>query len=206
MKHETLIRQLTLSEKCALLSGKDVWHTKGVERLGIQPVCLSDGPSGVRKQAGRGDRLGQHESLPATCWPTAATLANSWSPELCAKVGAALGQEAAAQGVGVLLAPGLNIKRSPLGGRNFEYYSEDPYLAGKMAAAFIRGVQNQGVAACPKHLAANNQELLRMNSDSEVDERTLREIYLTNFEIAVTEGRPKAIMTAYNRVNGGLRQ
>jgi len=202
MKYKSVIQLMTLPEKCGMLSGLDMWHTKAIRHLGIQSVCLADGPSGLRKQAGKGDRLGLNASVPATCWPAAAAVACSWDPELAAQVGTAIGLEAIAQGVGVVLAPGLNIKRSPLYGRNFEYFSEDPYLAGKMAAAFIRGLQSQKVAACPKHFAVNNQELLRMASDSQVDERTLREIYLTNFEIAVKEGQPKALMTSYNRVNG----
>ncbi|MEG0598438.1 MAG: glycoside hydrolase family 3 N-terminal domain-containing protein, partial [Oscillospiraceae bacterium] len=154
------------------------------------------------KQAGDTDHLGLNASLPATCFPTAATVANSWNPELGEKIGQALGDEAVSQRVNVLLGPGLNMKRSPLCGRNFEYFSEDPYLAGKMAAAYIRGIQSRGISACPKHFAANSQELLRMSSDSVVDERTFHEIYLTGFEIAVKEGHPKTIMSAYNMING----
>ena len=202
MKHEDIIRQMTLEEKCFLLSGKDFWQTRSVERLGLTNMTLSDGPHGVRKQAGAGDQLGLNPSLPATCFPTAAAIANSWDPALGEEIGACLGEEAASQGVGVLLGPGLNIKRSPLCGRNFEYFSEDPYLAGKMAAGYVRGIQKNGVSACPKHFACNSQELRRMASDSVVDERTLREIYLTGFEIAVKESRPRAIMSSYNRVNG----
>ena len=145
---------------------------------------------------------GAESLLPATCFPTAATVANSWNPALGEEIGECLGEEAASQGVGVLLGPGLNIKRSPLCGRNFEYFSEDPYLAGKMAAGYIRGIQKNGVAACPKHFAVNSQELRRMASDSVLDERTLREIYLTGFEIAVKEGGAKSIMSSYNRING----
>ena len=163
---------------------------------------LSDGPSGLRKQEGEGDHLGLNASVKATCFPSAATVANSWDPELAEKVGEALGREAAAKEVGVLLGPGLNVKRSPLCGRNFEYFSEDPYLAGKMAAAYIRGIQSMGISACPKHFAANAQEMHRMANDSVVDERTLRELYLTNFEIAIREGQPKTLMTSYNAVNG----
>ncbi len=202
MKHEDLIRQMTLEEKCYLLSGKDFWQTRSVERLGVPSMTLSDGPHGIRKQEGEGDQLGLNGSLPATCYPTAATIANSWDPALGEEIGEYLGIEAASQGVCVLLGPGLNIKRSPLCGRNFEYFSEDPYLAGKMAASYIRGIQKNGVAACPKHFAANSQELRRMASDSVMDERTLREIYLTGFEIAVKEGGAKSIMSSYNRVNG----
>lgn len=202
MKYEVLVSQMSLEEKCYLMSGKDFWQSRSVERLGIPNMTLSDGPHGIRKQEGAGDQLGLNGSLPATCYPTAATIANSWDPGLGEEIGRYLGNEAAEQGVDVLLGPGLNIKRSPLCGRNFEYFSEDPYLAGKMAAGYIRGIQENGVAACPKHFAANSQELRRMASDSVMDERTLREIYLTGFEIAVKEAHPKSIMTSYNRVNG----
>ena len=202
MKHADLINHMTLEEKASLLSGRDVWHTRAVERLGIGSIALSDGPSGLRKQAGEGDHLGLNESTKAACIPSAATIANSWSPAVAEAMGAAAGADAAAQDVQVLLGPGLNTKRSSLCGRSFEYYSEDPYLAGKLAAGFIRGVQSTGVSACAKHFVANSQELLRMHSDSVMDERTLRELYLTNFEIAVKEGRPRSIMTSYNRLNG----
>ena len=202
MKHEELIRQMTLEEKCHLLSGRDFWQTQSVKRLGVESMTLSDGPHGIRKQAEGGDQLGLGGSLPATCYPTAATMANSWDPALGEELGKMLGEEAASQDVCVLLGPGLNIKRNPFCGRNFEYFSEDPYLAGKMAAGYIRGIQANGVSACPKHFAANNTELRRMASDSVMDERTLREIYLTNFEIAVREGHPKSIMSSYNMVNG----
>ena len=193
---------MTLEEKAALLSGKGEWQTWDLERLGIASMFCSDGPHGIRKQAGAGDHLGLNPSLPATCFPTAATVANSWDEELGEEIGKALGEEASVQGVHVVLGPGLNIKRSPLCGRNFEYFSEDPYLAGKMAAGYIRGIQSQGVYACPKHFAVNSQELRRMAMNAVVDERTLREIYLTGFEIAVKEGGAKAIMTSYNQVNG----
>lgn len=202
MNVKELIKKLTLEEKAALLQGKTMWTTWGIPRLGIPSIFLSDGPHGLRKQSGAADNLGLNESVPATCFPTAVTMANSWDTELGEKLGEYLGIEAAANDVNILLGPGLNIKRSPLCGRNFEYFSEDPYLAGKMAAAYIRGIQSKGVAACPKHFAANSQELRRMSTDSVIDERTLREIYLTNFEIAVKEGAPKSIMSAYNRVNG----
>ena len=202
MKHEDILNKLTLTQKVALLSGRDIWSTYAFPQAGVPSMVLSDGPHGVRRQAGAGDHLGLNPSLPATCFPTAAGLANSWDPALAEEMGAAIGQEAACQGVGTLLGPGLNIKRSPLGGRNFEYFSEDPYLAGKMAAGLIRGIQQNGISACPKHFAANSQELLRMSSDSVVDERTFREIYLTGFEIAVKEGRPRSIMSSYNKVNG----
>lgn len=202
MKHGTIIKNMTVEEKAAFLSGKNEWQTRDFPRLGISSILCSDGPHGVRKQAGAGDHLGLNPSLPATCFPTAATVAGSWDEELAREVGQALGEEAAALGVDVLLGPGLNIKRSPLCGRNFEYFSEDPYLSGKMAAAYVKGIQSQGVYACPKHFAVNSQELRRMAMDSVVDERTLREIYLTGFEIAVKEGGAKALMTSYNQVNG----
>ena len=202
MKHPDIIKQLTLEEKCHLLSGRDFWQTQSVKRLGIENMTLSDGPHGIRKQEGAGDQLGLNGSVPATCYPTAATMANSWDPALGEELGKMLGEEAASQDVCVLLGPGLNIKRNPFCGRNFEYFSEDPYLAGKMAAGYIRGIQANGVSACPKHFAANNTELRRMASNSVMDERTLREIYLTGFEIAVTEAHPKSIMSSYNMVNG----
>ena len=193
---------MTLEEKAAILSGSSEWTSREIKRLGIPSIFCSDGPHGIRKQAGEGDHLGLNPSLPATCFPTAATIANSWDPELGEEVGRALGEEASVQEVNVLLGPGLNIKRSPLCGRNFEYFSEDPYLAGKMAASYVRGIQSQGVYACPKHFAVNSQELRRMAMNAVLDERTLREIYLTGFEIAVKEGGAKAIMTSYNQVNG----
>lgn len=202
MKHEDIIQNMTTEEKAALLSGASEWTTREISRLGIPAIFFADGPHGIRKQAGAGDHLGLNPSLPATCFPTAATVANSWDEALGEAIGKALGEEAAAQGVHVLLGPGLNIKRSPLCGRNFEYFSEDPYLAGKMAAAYIRGIQSQGIYACPKHFAVNSQELRRMAMNAVLDERTLREIYLTGFEIAVKEGHAKAIMTSYNEVNG----
>ncbi|MBY5034111.1 glycoside hydrolase family 3 C-terminal domain-containing protein [Streptococcus gallolyticus] len=202
MKHQVIIQQLTLEEKAALMAGKSVWETKDYTEKGVPSIFISDGPHGIRKQEGEGDHLGLNASVPTTCFPTAATLANSWNPDLVEEVGSALGAEASSLDVNMVLGPGLNIKRSPLCGRNFEYYSEDPYQAGKMAAAMIRGLQSQGVAATPKHFAVNSQELRRMASDSIVDERTLREIYLTGFEIAVKEGNPKAIMSAYNKING----
>lgn len=202
MKHRAIIEKMTLEEKTAVLSGKNTWETRAVKRLEIPSIALSDGPHGIRKQAGAGDHLGLNASLPATCFPTAATIANSWDEGLGEALGQALGEEAAAQVVDILLGPGLNIKRSPLCGRNFEYFSEDPYLAGKMAASYVRGIQSRGVHACPKHFAVNSQELRRMAMNAVVDERTLREIYLTGFEIAVKEGGARSIMTSYNQVNG----
>lgn len=202
MKHRDIIEEMTLEEKAAILSGKSEWESRGVLRLNIPSIFLSDGPHGIRKQEGAGDHLGLNDSVPATCFPTAATIANSWDETLGEEVGKALGEEALEQGVNVLLGPGLNMKRSPLCGRNFEYFSEDPYLAGKMAASYVKGIQSQSVAACPKHFAVNSQEERRMAMNSVVDERTLREIYLTGFEIAVKEGKAKSIMTSYNEVNG----
>ena len=199
---ELLLKKLTLEEKCALLSGAETFKTRGMPEHGIPQIWLSDGPHGLRKQAGESDHLGLNPSVPATCFPTAATVACSWDPALGEEIGAALGEEAAAQEVSVVLGPGLNMKRNPLCGRSFEYFSEDPYLAGKLAAGYIRGIQSKGVAACPKHFAVNSQETRRMASDSIVDERTLREIYLTGFEIAVKEGHLRSIMSSYNLVNG----
>lgn len=199
---ELLLKKLTLEEKCALLSGAETFKTRGMPKHGIPQIWLSDGPHGLRKQAGESDHLGLNPSVPATCFPTASAVANSWDASLGEEIGAALGEEAAAQEVSVVLGPGLNMKRNPLCGRSFEYFSEDPYLAGKLAAGYIRGIQSKGVAACPKHFAVNSQETRRMASDSIVDERTLREIYLTGFEIAVKEGHPRSIMSSYNLVNG----
>jgi len=202
VKHQDMIKKLTLEQKCALLSGKNTWQTQTYPKQGVPAIWLSDGPNGLRKQAGAADHLGLNPSEPATCFPPAATIANSWDPELGEAVGRALGEETASYRVNVLLGPGLNTKRSPLCGRSFEYFSEDPYLSGKMAAGYVRGIQSTGVSACPKHFAANSQELRRMASDSILDERTLRELYLTGFEIAVKEGKPKTVMTSYNKVNG----
>ena len=195
MKHKDLIQRMTLEEKAAILSGKSVWETREVRRLGIPSIFLSDGPHGLRKQAAAGDHLGLNESLSATCFPTAATIANSWNCALAGEIGEALGAEAVSMDVDVLLGPGMNIKRSPLCGRNFEYFSEDPYLSGKMAAAYVRGIQKKGVYSCVKHFAVNSQELRRMSMDAVVDDRTFREIYLTGFEIAVKEGNENSEKT-----------
>ena len=202
MRHQKIINKMTPEQKAAFLSGAGQWNTREFPALNISAITFSDGPSGIRKQAGTGDHLGLNPSMPATCYPCASTIANSWDIELANEVGKSLGEEAGEQGVDVLLGPGLNIKRNPLCGRNFEYFSEDPYLSGKMAASVIRGIQDKGVAACPKHFAVNNQETKRMAINSVLDERALQEIYLTGFEIAVKEGKPRAIMSAYNRVNG----
>lgn len=202
MKYQDKIAKLTRRQKADLLTGKDFWTTLGIPEIGLPSASLSDGPSGVRKQAAASDHLGLNPSIAATCLPSSASMANTFNEELLEKAGELLGVEAASQGVNMLLGPGTNMKRSPLCGRDFEYYSEDPYLAGKMAAAYIRGVQKAGLYACVKHFACNNQELRRMVSDSIVDERALREIYLTAFEIAIKEGGAKAVMSSYNKLNG----
>ncbi|MFC4306955.1 beta-glucosidase family protein [Cohnella boryungensis] len=197
-----LVARMTLEEKAGMCSGLDFWHMKGVERLGIPSIMLTDGPHGLRKQRASADHLGLFDSVPATCFPSAAGMASSWDRELIRKVGVALGEECQAEEVAVLLGPGANIKRSPLCGRNFEYFSEDPYLSSRMAASHIEGVQSQGVGTSLKHFAANNQEHRRMTGDSIVDERTLREIYLASFELAVKEAQPWTVMCSYNKVNG----
>ena len=197
-----IIEQMTLEEKAGLCSGLSFWYTKAVDRLGIPSIMLSDGPHGLRKQDESQDHLGLNESIPATCFPSAAGLACSWDRELLEKVGVALGKECQAERVSVILGPGANIKRSPLCGRNFEYFSEDPYLSGELAASHIDGVQSQGVGTSLKHYAANNQEHKRLTIDVKLDERTLREIYLTGFEIAVKKSQPWTVMCSYNRLNG----
>ena len=202
MDKEKIISEMSLEQKAAFLTGKDFWQTHDFPELGVPSIFLSDGPHGIRKQAAAADHLGLNASIPATCFPTAATMANSWNEQLGEEMGAALGEEAASQHVNVLLGPGTNMKRNPRCGRNFEYFSEDPYLAGKMAASYIRGIQSAGTSACVKHFACNNQEERRMVNDSVVDERTLREIYLTAFEIAVKEGKTQSIMSSYNLING----
>lgn len=202
LRYKEIIDKMTIEEKALMMSGKNTWETQDFEKYGIQSMTMSDGPHGLRRQAGAGDHLGLNASLPATCFPTAAAVANSWDEALAELIGMALAEEAVTMDVNVILGPGLNIKRSPLCGRNFEYFSEDPYLAGKMAAGYIRGIQSKGIAACSKHFAANSQELRRMANNSVVDERTFREIYTTGFEIAVKEGHARAIMSAYNEING----
>lgn len=193
--------ELTKKEKSALLQGTDFMYTHGVPRLGIPPLAMADGPHGLRKQIGGGDN-GVSESEPATAFPTAACVASSWNPENAEQIGRAIGEECRYYGVHMLLGPGVNIKRNPLCGRNFEYYSEDPLLAGKFGAAFVRGVQSMGVSACLKHFALNNQENFRFVGNSVADERAMREIYLKPFETAVKEGKPGAVMSSYNRLNG----
>lgn len=199
---EDILVKMSLEQKCALLSGDTPFTTLAISSLGIPSLSFSDGPHGMRHQGEGANHLGIGGSDPATCFPTAVTVASSWDPKLGERLGEALGQEAATMGVSCVLGPGLNIKRSPLCGRNFEYFSEDPYLAGKMAAGYVRGIQSTGLSACPKHFAVNSQETRRQASDSIVDERTMRELYLTGFEIAVKESAPKTIMTSYNLVNG----
>ena len=202
LRYGEIISKMTLEEKARMMSGKNTWETVDFPQYGIPSMAMADGPHGMRRQGGSGDHLGLGKSLPATCFPTAATVANSWDEKLGEEIGEALAEEAVTMDVNVILGPGLNIKRSPLCGRNFEYFSEDPYHAGKMAAAYVRGIQSRGIAACPKHFAANSQELRRMAMNSVLDERTFREIYATGFEIAVKEGGAKALMTSYNEVNG----
>ena len=202
MKHPELLAQMTLEEKAALCSGKDYWHLNGCDRLALKSIMVSDGPHGLRKHNDKKDKTDLMGSVEAVCFPTASATACSWDEDLLYAMGQALGDEARAEGISVLLGPGVNIKRSPLCGRNFEYFSEDPFLAGKMAAAFIRGVQSKGIGTSIKHFAANSQETRRMTIDSVADERTLREIYLPAFEIAVREAQPWTVMNAYNRLNG----
>ncbi|MFW7415535.1 glycoside hydrolase family 3 C-terminal domain-containing protein [Demequina sp. SO4-18] len=197
-----IVAALPRADKLRLVSGADFWNTEAAEGHGVSPFMLTDGPHGLRKQNGAGDHAGLHDSVPATCFPTASALGSTWDVPLLEEVGAALGRESRTEEVGVLLGPGLNIKRHPAGGRNFEYLSEDPLLSGRMAAALVRGIQSEGVGACLKHFAANNQESDRMRIDTIVDERTLREIYLTGFEIAVREAEPWTVMCAYNLING----
>lgn len=202
MKHQELISKMTLEEKANLCSGADFWHLKDVARLGIKPIMVCDGPHGLRKQNAENEKIGIGNSYPATCFPTAVTTACSWDRDLLYRMGEALGEECIQEEVSVLLGPGVNMKRSPLCGRNFEYFSEDPLLAGEMGAAFINGVQSKGIGTALKHFAANSQEMNRMTGNSIVDERALREIYLTAFEIAVKKAQPKMVMNAYNKLNG----
>ncbi|OSX97662.1 glycoside hydrolase family 3 C-terminal domain-containing protein [Bacillus nitratireducens] len=197
-----IISQMTLEEKASLCSGLDFWNTKGIERLGIPSIMVTDGPHGLRKQAEGADHLGIYNSIPSTCFPSAVGLASTWNKDLINQVGVALGEECQAENVGVLLGPGANIKRLPLCGRNFEYFSEDPYLSSQMAANHVKGVQSQGIGTSLKHFAANNQEHRRMSVDAIVDERTLREIYLASFEDVIKEAQPWTVMSAYNKING----
>lgn len=199
---QEIIDGMTLAEKASLCSGKDFWTTQEMDRLGIPSIMMTDGPHGLRKQVEKTDHLGLSESVPATCFPSGAGLASSWDRKLIAKVGKAIGKEALAQQVGIVLGPAVNIKRNPLCGRNFEYFSEDPYLTGELAKEYIQAVQSKGIGTSIKHFAANNQETRRMTIDTIVDERTLREIYLPGFEVAVKEAQPWTVMCAYNKING----
>ena len=202
MDIEKILKEMTLEDKIALCSGENFWETKKYEAYGIPSLFMCDGPHGLRKQENGADMLGVHQSRAATCFPAEVTTAGSWDPKLLTAIGSAIGEEAREQGVGLVLGPGANLKRNPLCGRNFEYFSEDPYLAGKLAAGFIRGAESQGVGTSLKHFAANSQEHSRFTSDGVMDERTLRELYLTAFEIAVKEGKPATVMCAYPKLNG----
>ena len=202
MDIEKILQQMTLEDRIALCSGENFWETKIYEKYGIPSLFMCDGPHGLRKQENVADMLGVNESRKATCFPAEVTTAGSWDPELLTAIGSAIGQEAREQGVGLVLGPGANLKRNPLCGRNFEYFSEDPYLAGKLAAGFIRGAEAQGIGTSLKHFAVNSQEKSRFTSNSVLDDRTLRELYLTAFEIAVKEGKPSTVMCAYPKLNG----
>ena len=197
-----LLTELTLEEKASLTSGSSFWYTAPVERLGIPKIMVSDGPHGLRAQPGEGDHLGLGGSLPATCFPTASAVASTWNPDLLRRIGQALAQEARACNLSVILGPGVNMKRSPLCGRNFEYFSEDPFLAGELAVGIVNGIQSREVGTSVKHYAANNQETDRLRVDAQVDERTLREIYLPAFERVVRTEQPWTVMCSYNKVNG----
>src|SRR5689334_1534757 len=199
---DALLQDLTLEEKASLTSGSSFWYTAPVERLDVPRIMVSDGPHGLRAQPGEGDHVGLGGSLPATCFPTASAVASSWNPDLLRRIGEALAQEARATNLSVILGPGVNMKRSPLCGRNFEYFSEDPYLAGELAVGIVDGIQSGGIGTSLKHYAANNQEDDRLRVDAQVDERTLREIYLPAFERVVTHSQPWTVMAAYNKVNG----
>lgn len=211
LKYESIIKQMSLEEKALMMSGKNTWETVDFEKYGIPSMAMSDGPHGLRRQAGAGDHLGLNVSLPATCFPTAASVANSWDETLGEEIGTALAEEAVTMDVNVILGPGLNIKRSPLCGRNFEYFSEDPYLTGVCACEITKGVQNgRPVIVCPKHFAANEQETFRRGNagkkvdavDSILTERSARELYLKPFEMLVREAHIACIMTSFNKING----
>lgn len=199
---EAIVAQMTVEEKASLCSGGDFWHTKAVERLGVPAMMVSDGPHGLRKQKDEGDHLGVNDSIVAVCYPAGCASASSFDRNLLNEMGQAIGEACQAEGVGVILGPAVNIKRSPLCGRNFEYYSEDPYVAGEIAASYIKGVQSKNVGTSIKHFMANSQETRRMSSDSRIDERTMREIYMPAFETAVKESKPWTVMCSYNRING----
>jgi len=199
-KINTLISKMTLEEKAALCTGASAWTTVGVERLNIPSIFVADGPHGVRRVKDETDMAAK--SIPASCFPTASCASATWNTDLIHQMGEAMAEEAHALDVDILLGPGVNIKRTPLGGRNFEYYSEDPFLSGKMATSLIKGIQSKGVGTSLKHFTANNQEFQRFSIDAKIDKRTLREIYLRAFEIAVKEAKPWTVMCAYNKVNG----
>ncbi|NLT18452.1 MAG: glycoside hydrolase family 3 protein, partial [Clostridiales bacterium] len=201
-KIKEIIGQLTLKEKAGLCSGRSFWHTKEVARLGIPSMMVADGPHGLRKQASKSDMLGINKSIVATCFPTGVGIAASFDRAVAKRLGEALGDEALDENLGVVLGPAINIKRSPLCGRNFEYMSEDPYLAGEMSAEYVNGVQSRGVGVSVKHFAVNSQEKFRMSISAEVDERTLREIYFPAFENTVKKAKPWTVMCAYNKING----
>ena len=202
MDLDTLLKKLSTKEKIALCEGADFWHTRDLSDQELPALTMADGPHGLRKQKKAGDMLGVDPAVPATCFPSAVTTACSWDEALLSDIGRAIGEEAVGEGVDLVLGPGVNLKRGPLCGRNFEYFSEDPLLAGKLGAAWVRGLQSAGPGACVKHFACNSQEHKRFASDSVLDERTLRELYLTAFEIVVRESRPAAVMSAYNKING----
>lgn len=202
MKYEKLINQMALKDKIALCEGADFWNTKAFEKYGIPSIMMCDGPHGLRKQENAGDHMGINISKPSTCFPAACTSGSSWNREMLKEIGSAIAEEALAEEVSIVLGPGINIKRNPLCGRNFEYFSEDPYVAGELGAAFIQGMEEKGVATSLKHFAANSQESRRFTSDSVLDERAFREIYLAGFEGAVKKGKPQTVMCAYNKING----
>ncbi len=202
MNVNEMISKMSLEEKASVLSGYDFWHTAPVESAGLDKFMMCDGPNGLRKQVGKADHLGVNKSISTVCYPTAASVASGFDVDMARELGERLGDECRRENVSMLLGPGLNMKRSPVCGRNFEYYSEDPCLAGEIAAAYVEGVQSKNIAACPKHFAANNQEYRRMSGNSIVDERTLHEIYLAAFETVVKKAKPKSIMCSYNKLNG----
>lgn len=202
MKYENLIKKLSLEEKASLCVGKDYWNSVGFEEYSIPKITMSDGPHGLRVQKTNADNLGINESEVSTCFPASASLGNTWNRELVYLLGKTLGEEARKEAVNVVLGPAINIKRSPLCGRNFEYFSEDPYLTGILGSEYIRGLQGMGVGACVKHFAVNNQENRRRTINAVVDERALREVYLRAFELIVKNSKPWSVMSAYNRVNG----
>ena len=202
MDVDKLLKEMSVEDKIRICYGRDFWHTRDMKKYDLPCVMVADGPHGLRKQVDVGDMLGINRSAPATCFPTAVLSACSFDDKLLCEMGSAIATEAKALGVNVVLGPGLNIKRNPLCGRNFEYFSEDPLLSGKLAGAFVEGVQKEGVGACVKHFAMNNQEYKRFSSNSMVDERAMREIYLAGFEMAIREHRPSSVMCSYNKING----